>query len=355
MENKPILEENTELIEDVKPLEENMSVVLDVVNNAETEKVESATKKRKKKNDDDVKDCCKCESCHCNKKWIDVYKANYDGTSKEAKEVEPFLKSTYKGDVYVPWAVMERLTYMCDENAEFNILQNADGGYVFTDKLENHQLNIQKGETISETNAPMFAHFVKVELKFLGRVFLESYPIQEQDYTAARIYNQNLVNRAIKRAIAKVAARATGLALKLYEGHDLQFDSKEEAKPNLENINKDLNTKLKENVVKKEEKVQENKVIEEPKKVEEVKELRSNEVIVSSEENNDDPIADIINILRNSDKEKVLDVLRRINISIVKKLGFAISLEDDDKKLTEKLSKIRDVSQFRKTLKNLIK
>jgi len=42
------------------------------------------------------------------KTWLEVFMANYNGTSKEAQELQPFLKDNYKGDVYVPWATMER-------------------------------------------------------------------------------------------------------------------------------------------------------------------------------------------------------------------------------------------------------
>ena len=43
------------------------------------------------------------------KGWKEVFKANYDGTSEEAKALKPFLKETFKGDVYIPWADEGRL------------------------------------------------------------------------------------------------------------------------------------------------------------------------------------------------------------------------------------------------------
>ena len=61
-----------------------------------------------------------------------------------------FLKKTFKEDVYIPWATMERLVYMCDDNAKFTNICNADGGLVHSDILINHQKNTQKGEVISE-------------------------------------------------------------------------------------------------------------------------------------------------------------------------------------------------------------
>ena len=56
------------------------------------------------------------------KNWLDQYKENYNGKSAEAKEIASYLKETYKGDKYVPWATMERLTYMQDPNAEFKTI-----------------------------------------------------------------------------------------------------------------------------------------------------------------------------------------------------------------------------------------
>ena len=58
------------------------------------------------------------------KNWIDIFKENYNGTSEEARALEPFLKTTYKGDVYIPWATMERLVYMQDPNARFTNILN---------------------------------------------------------------------------------------------------------------------------------------------------------------------------------------------------------------------------------------
>ena len=119
--------------------------------------------------------------------WKSVFLANYNGESEEAKMIEPYLKSTYKGDVYIPWATMERLVYMCDENAEFANICNENGGLVHTDAVFQRQLNRNKDGIVSETEAPMFAHFVKVALTFMGKTFVEDYPIQDQDYSAGAV------------------------------------------------------------------------------------------------------------------------------------------------------------------------
>ena len=55
--------------------------------------------------------------------WLEQFKLNYDGKSDEAKSLEDFLKETYKNATYVPWATMERLVYMQDPDAEFEVIR----------------------------------------------------------------------------------------------------------------------------------------------------------------------------------------------------------------------------------------
>lgn len=284
------------------------------------------------------------------KSWKEVFIANYEGKSPEAKALEPFLKETYKGDVYIPWAVMERLVYMSDENAVFENVKNENGGLVHSDIINNSQYNLQKGEVISETKADMFAHFVRVKLVFMGKEFIEDYPIQEQDYSAARVFNQNLVNRALQRAKAKLGARATGLGLKLYEGFDLQFDSKEEdKKPVLDKVVEEVKepAKTTKKSVKKEEVVE--------AKVEE--KVEASPVVESVEEINqeiDSDIKELVDIILNTEEEKMNPVLQRVNISIMKKYSFALSNKDSKEVLIKKISKFPNVAQFKKTIINLL-
>lgn len=284
------------------------------------------------------------------KSWKEVFTANYEGKSPEAKALEPFLKETYKGDVYIPWAVMERLVYMSDENAVFENVKNENGGLVHSDIINNSQYNLQKGEVISETKADMFAHFVRVKLTFMGKEFVEDYPIQEQDYSAARVFNQNLVNRALQRAKAKLGARATGLGLKLYEGFDLQFDSKEEdKKPVLDKVVEEVKepAKTTKKPVKKEE-VVEAKVEE---KVEAIPVVESVEEI---KQEIDSDTKELVDIILNTEEEKMNPVLQRVNISIMKKYSFALSNKDTREVLIEKISKFPNVAQFKKTIINLL-
>lgn len=293
------------------------------------------------------------------KTWKEVFKANYNGTSEEALELKPFLKETYKNDVYIPWAVMERLVYMMDEDAEFVIVSNDNGGIVHTDCMYQEQKNVQKGEVVSETSAPMFAHFVVIMLKFMGKMFIEHYPIQDQDYSAAKVYNQNLVNRAIQRGKTKVASRATGLGLRLYEGFDLQFDTKEDVKPTLpvvENNKKSVKIeekteKMIQNVTKTEEKVE---------KVEEKVEIPV-EISVKAEEEIKELTAsaspeamELVSLIKTTEADKMTKVLRSVNVSIMKKYSFALSTNDTEEELIAKVSQFPDVTKFTKAIRNLL-
>ena len=278
------------------------------------------------------------------KKWKDVFLDNYNGTSDEAKSIEDFMKKTYKGDAYIPWATMERLTYMLDDDAEFKNILNNEGGLVHSDIVETYQQNIQKGEVVSETKAQMFSHFVKVQLTFMGKIFVEEYPIQDQDYSAAKIFNQNMVNKALQRAKAKVAARATGLGLKLYEGKDLQFEDKAEpTKPELPKVEV-----KKEEPKKVETKVVETKV-EEPKVEVKVEEPKVETVEITG------VVKEIIDLIRTSDKEKMEGALQRVNVALTKKYGKAIKIESSDEEIASIISGcFTDPSQLLKTLNNLI-
>lgn len=333
------------------------------------ETTKSKTKKSTKKDE-----IVKSES----RSWKEVFKANYEGTSEEAKALKPFLKETFKGDVYIPWAVMERLTRMCDETAEFINVPNEFGGLVHSDMLGVHQKNIQNDKVVSDTESVMYSHFVKVKLVFMGKEFVEDYPIQDKDYSSARIYDQNLVNKALQRAKAKVAARGTGLGLRLYEGFDLQFDEKADKKPTLEPIEAPKEVKIEEKPAKTEQKVA--KVEEKPAKVELTEEQKVMNIIdggeteaflngertfvtqdvkvepaqVSEEVKADKIVLEAVKLIKATPADKMVPVLQKVNISIMKKYQFALSVEDSDQVLADKLSKFPNVEQFMKTLNNLL-
>ena len=299
------------------------------------------------------------------KTWKEVFLENYSGKSEIAKEVEPFIKENYKGNSYIPWATMERLTYMCDEDAVFENIKNEQGGLVHTDKVEMHQQNIQKGEIVSETTSQMFSHMVKVKLMFMGKEFIEEYPIQDQDYTAARVYNQNLVNKALQRAKAKVAARATGIGLKLYEGKDLQFDEvPHETKPEIpvvenaqktektvqKDVEKPKNTQKTEKTVQKVEKAEE-KPQEIVQKSEPVKE------VATQVEAQNDAVSEAIDLIKNTEVDKINLALQKVNVALMKKHRVALSTENSEEELRSVLENkqiFTNPEQFLKTLKTLL-
>lgn len=296
-----------------------------------------------------------------NEKWLKQFIENYNGKSAEAKEVADFIKENFKGNNYIPWATMERLTYMQDPEAVFETLETENGNIVFSDTLSNENKVVQKGEVVNETVATMMSHFVKVKLTFLGKTFIEEYPIQDQDYSALKVYNQNAVNKALKRALAKVASRATGIGLRLYENKDLQFDTPEEdKKPEIKKTTKTTKTT----------KPTESNVVEEPQQV-------PSQVTFTEEDlNQDTPVQEVVaqdtkieenapksydksvlelcSLIRNTDKEKMTKILQNLNVPILKQHGFTLNLEDSDDVLCEKISHFTNVVVFTKAIKNMI-
>lgn len=159
--------------------------------------------------------------------WKDLYIENYYGRTEEAKQLETYLKNTYQGAKYIPWATMERLVYLQDPDATFEKVKNENGALVFStyDTVKTTQRVVKdEVESIQETESQIIHHFVRVKLTFMGKVFEEDYPIQDTKYAAVRVPDANMVNKSLQRALAKVASRATGLALSLYENGDLQFE-----------------------------------------------------------------------------------------------------------------------------------
>jgi len=299
-----------------------------------------------------------------NKSWKEVFVENYNGKSDIAKEVEPFIKDNYKGNSYIPWATMERLTYMCDENAVFENIKNENGGLVHTDVIEMHQQNIQKGEVVSETTSQMFSHMVKVKLTFMGKEFIEEYPIQDQDYSAAKVFNQNLVNRALQRAKAKVASRATGIGFKLYEGKDLQFDEvPQETKPEIPVVtteNAPVEEKKAPKTTKTTTKTVEKSVVSQPvvETKEEVKADEQTEQVMSNEDAaKNDPVSEAIYLIKNTEVDKMNLALQRVNVALMKKHKIALSTEASEDELRNILSNktiFSNPEQFLKTLKTLL-
>jgi hypothetical protein len=283
-----------------------------------------------------------------NDKWLKQYKDNYNGKSEEAKEIADFVKETYNGASYIPWATMERLTYMQDPNAEFKTILDEEftgSKLVHTDYFINENSTENKDGIVNKTSAMVVSHFVKVSCTFMGKTFIEEYPIQEQDYSAAKIYNQNLVNKALKRALAKVASRATGLGLKLYENKDLQFDEViEEKKPEIKKATK-----------KSEPKEETTVVTVEPTNVT-TTQVDTTGVTVAPIENvtYTSAVTDLCKLIKETDKDKMNKVLQNVNISVLKKYGYALSTEDTNDELCEKLSKFENIETFTRAINTML-
>jgi hypothetical protein len=161
-------------------------------------------------------------------KWLLQFLDNYNGISPEAKSLEKELQQNYKGNSYVGWATMERLTYQQDPDATFEVLYGVNETPLFT--MTNTIISQQKQpDKETYTSNDSVINFVKVKMTFLGKVFEEVYPVQAKDYSAPKFVDSNDVNKAVQRAKAKIASRGTGLALKLYEGNDLQFEPPEKS------------------------------------------------------------------------------------------------------------------------------
>lgn len=296
------------------------------------------------------------------KNWKEQFIENYNGKSAEAKEVSDFMKENYKGNNYIPWATMERLTYMQDPEAVFETLETENGNIVFSDTLSNENKVVQKGEVVNETVATMMSHFVKVKLTFLGKTFIEEYPIQDQDYSALKVYNQNAVNKALKRALAKVASRATGIGLRLYENKDLQFDTPEEdKKPEIKKTTKTTKTT----------KPTESNVVEEPQQVpsqvtfteEDLKQDAPVQEVVTQDAKIEENASkssysketlELCNIIKTADRTKITEILHTLNVPILKQHGFTLSPDDSDEDLCAKLSHFQDVNVFTKAINNML-
>lgn len=260
--------------------------------------------------------------------WRKQFIANYEGTSPEAKSLEPFLKTTYKGDVYIPWAVMERLTYMQDPSAEFKIVRTECGKIVHTDSdvIKTLSRAVDKdGERITETSVDVKSHFVVLELTFLGKKFTEVYPIQDNTYDAPKVINQNMVNKALQRGKARLASRATGLAFKLYEGEDLQFEddapSVKTKTVSKETVNKQTASNDTSNTV----------------------------VQTETKENTNSELLEIAKYIKST--PELAKGIKETNAAVFAKYKFTLSQDDSLEELVSKLSKLADPNVFLRGLK----
>lgn len=247
------------------------------------------------------------------KEWKAQWEANYNAETDAGKECVLYQKETYKGDPYLPWAFMEKAFYLQDPNASLTLLGIEYNTY------EIHTKN-DSAETISTIISPM----VRLEGTFLGKTMWELYPVQDNDYTAPRAINQNMINRAIQRAKTRLISKLTGIGWRIYEKGDLQFESAP-AKPD--------------------------KPVAKPK----VEETPKTEVPNEPSNNEVEPIAkEIVNFIKNADSDKINKVLLNYNTSLIKTYGFSIRVEDSEEELLDKVSKIKNKDKFLKGLERLV-
>lgn len=277
-------------------------------------------------------------------KWLKQFKENYEGKSPEAKALEPFLKENYKGMFYIPWATMERLVYAQDPNANFDVVKYNDDlygglGVVHTNKFTLETFN-RNGDKEVTTKADFFAHFVIVRCTFLGKTIEEIYPIQDNVYDAPKVIDANLVNNSIQRAKVKVAARVTGLGLKLYEGFDLQFDNDDKPKTNTVN-NKTKTSKPEKTIHTTTNKVEQtttNKVDEPVNNINEEPTVEINKEVWK-----------LASFLHKN--EDVLVGIQRVNTSVAAKYGFVFDINEDVEVIYDKLSKVANPATFIRSIK----
>lgn len=266
-------------------------------------------------------------------KWSSIWRENYQGKTTEAKEVEGFLKKNYKDFKYVPWATMNRLMLMQDPNSNVEVELNEDGTPLFSGS---HSVKTESGYTEKETRIfkntriDGAVHFVRVSCLFLGKHFREVYPVQNKAYGADKLVDQNDVNKAIQRAKAKVISLATGIAFRLYEDGDLQFDDTVEktAKPTPKKSKATI-THTPAEVAKE----------EDTPTLDKVEDKGGVEELVSFIHGN----------------QELKEAIKKVNASLAKKFSFTVSIDEAKESLREKLSQVNSPDTMLKALKNMLK
>lgn len=262
----------------------------------------------------------------CFMKWIDAFNENYYNRSDAAKQIDDLMKKNYKGHNYVPWSVMVRLLYTMDNDAELEVMRNENGGHVFTDMVETYSKIPDKKDPTSNvtTTTYTYAHFVMVKCTFLGKTFIENYPVQDNSYSATNYIDSNMINKSIQRAKAKVISTATGLGFMLYETGDLQF----------EDDNKPKNTGKRTVTT----------TTATPPKKDDVK------VVDVSK---DDETTDLAKYIKDN-VDTIKDTMQKINVSMVKTYGVSLNPDVDTVDvLAEKLSKVSNVTIFGNSIKKM--
>lgn len=279
-------------------------------------------------------------------KWLKAWSDNYKGVSEQAKELEKFMKANYKKHNYIPWATMVRMLYEQDPMAEIELIHSPNDreGIVHTSwGSTDTDLKEEKSKdgviVLSKTDKSYSKHcanMIVISCVFMGKTFTEYYPIQDNSYNAPYYYDSNMVNKAIQRAKAKIISIATGLAFRLYEDGDLQFED-------------DKTTEQKTIVEKTKAPIKKEQVIVK-EKVEE-KKIENKESILTKEDESIVAAARLVEELRGADEELVTNILKSVNSDMVKIYKFSLSMKDTDEELITKISQIKNLTTFARVIK----
>lgn len=287
--------------------------------------------------------------------WLKTFNENYYGRSPEAIDLTNFIKDSFKGFPYIPWAVAERLARQQDPTLVLEKVRNEKGGLIHSDESSIVTI-IPTGASAGMTEVSIKAHMVKVRFVFFGIEFIEDYPIQDNKYEPPKVYDQNLLNKALQRATAKVISRGTGLGLRLYEKADLQFVPDEEiavqkpeitiappvstrrknaAKAPTETESAELNSKVQDEVVSD----------SLPKSFDsEPEPLVSDVTYDHVKKETCDELAHLL--LHGSDKEAMARFLKAYNSSFLKTYGWTVTLLETQEELVIKLIELTDPAKM---------
>lgn len=293
-------------------------------------------------------------------KWLKQFNDNYNGVSEQGKELEKHIEKI-KNASYIPWAVMERMIYQQDPSASFEKIYNKYGGLVFTDSaviLTEQPAKNAKGEFILDTDGMIqteqyrvtyCSHTIRIRATFFGKTIIEDYPIQDvvkgQGYVATKFIDSSMVNKAVQRAKAKVASIISGLALKLYEGTDLQFE------PDVIDEEPKKKTKKEKGVIEEVknfeipgggEVVDPEVSKEEVKDIEEVEEVDGGTPFTS-------PYLGYAEYL-SKNKDKVGDTIKRLNTKVASGYGFTFDLDGTVEDIAKGLGKVSNGKVFFKAI-----
>lgn len=275
-------------------------------------------------------------------KWLSVWQDNYTGKSEAAKDLENSVKKNYKGHMYIPWATMQKWFYTQDPNATIEIITNATGGHVHTDTagvFSRVDTKVVKGkdgttnlaeEKSEVVNRDAHSHFVKLTATFLGKTMVEVYPIQDNAYNAPNYHDSNMVNKALQRAKAKLISAITGIAYRLYEDGDLQFE--DDVKSNVE-VNK---TKVVEKVNKAPTRPAAPVVVDKSDETEDADDMMKDY---------SDDIKDLTKYILDN-KDTIGNTIREMNVPLIKQYKTSINLDGTFYEICEVLSKVSNIKIF---------